>query len=61
MERGITIQKILGHESVEMALVSIGLTDEDVRQDYQNVQGSDSLLSPHQRDDVRVSGMKVIL
>jgi hypothetical protein len=39
-----TIQKILGHESVEMALVYIGLTDEDVRQDYQNVLGPDALI-----------------
>ncbi len=40
-----TIQKILGHESVEMALVYIGLTDEDVRQDYQNVLGSEALIA----------------
>ena len=40
-----TIQKILGHESVEMALVYIGLTDEDVRQDYQNVLGPDALIA----------------
>jgi integrase len=40
-----TIQKILGHESVEMALVYIGLTDEDVRQDYQSVLGPDALIA----------------
>jgi hypothetical protein len=40
-----TIQKILGHESVEMALVYIGLTDEDVRQDYQNVLGPGALIA----------------
>ncbi len=40
-----TIQKILGHESVEMALVYIGLTDEDVRQDYQNVLGPEALIA----------------
>ena len=36
---------MLGHESVEMALVYIGLTDEDVRQDYQNVLGPDALIA----------------
>ena len=30
-----TIQKILGHESVRMSMVYIGITDEEVRQDYQ--------------------------
>ena len=40
-----TIQKILGHESVEMALVYIGLTDEDVRQDYQNVLGPRAVIA----------------
>jgi integrase len=40
-----TIQKILGHESVEMALVYIGLTDEDVRQDYQSVLGPDAIIA----------------
>jgi site-specific recombinase XerD len=40
-----TIQKILGHESVEMALVYIGLTDEDVRQDYQNALGPDAIIA----------------
>jgi len=40
-----TIQKILGHESVEMALVYIGLTEEDVRQDYQHVLGPDALIA----------------
>jgi site-specific recombinase XerD len=40
-----TIQKILGHESVEMASVYIGLTDEDVRQDYQKVLGPDALIA----------------
>ncbi len=40
-----TIQKILGHESIEMALVYIGLTDEDVRQDYQSVLGQDALIA----------------
>jgi site-specific recombinase XerD len=40
-----TIQKILGHESVEMASVYIGLTDEDVRQDYQKVLGPDAFIA----------------
>jgi site-specific recombinase XerD len=40
-----TIQKILGHESVEMALVYIGLTDEDVRRDYQSVLGPDAIIA----------------
>jgi site-specific recombinase XerD len=40
-----TIQKILGHESVEMALVYIGLTDEDVRQDYQKILGPEALIA----------------
>ncbi len=30
-----TIQKVLGHESVRMSMVYIGLTDEEVCQDYQ--------------------------
>jgi integrase len=34
-----TIQKILGHESIGMSMVYIGLTDEDVRQDYQAILG----------------------
>src|SRR5258708_35150629 len=34
-----TIQKVLGHESIGMSMVYIGLTDEDVRQDYQAILG----------------------
>ncbi len=34
-----TIQKILGHESAAMSLVYLGISDEDVRQDYQAVLG----------------------
>jgi Phage integrase family len=37
-----TIQKILGHESVQMSVVYIGITDEDVRNDYQTVLNSDA-------------------
>lgn len=48
-----TIQKILGHESVEMALVYIGLTDEDVRQDYQSVLGPDALIAGPGAERVR--------
>lgn len=40
-----TIQKILGHESVEMSLVYISLSDEDVRQDYQAVLGSAAVIA----------------
>lgn len=40
-----TIQKILGHESAEMSLVYIGLTDEDVKQDYQKVLGVNALIA----------------
>jgi hypothetical protein len=36
---------LLGHESVEMALVYIGLTDEDVREDYQKVLGPDAIVA----------------
>ncbi len=34
-----TIQKILGHESAAMSMVYLGISDEDVRQDYQAVLG----------------------
>ena len=34
-----TIQKILGHESAAMSLAYLGISDEDVRQDYQAVLG----------------------
>jgi len=37
-----TIQKVLGHESAQMSVVYIGITDEDVRNDYQAVLGSDA-------------------
>jgi site-specific recombinase XerD len=37
-----TIQKILGHESIQMSVVYIGITDDDVRTDYQRVLGSDA-------------------
>jgi integrase len=40
-----TIQKILGHEGPEMSIVYIGLTDEDVRQDYQAVLGPDAIIA----------------
>ena len=34
-----TIQKFLGHESAAMSLAYLGISDEDVRQDYQAVLG----------------------
>jgi integrase len=34
-----TIQKILGHQSATLSVVYLGITDEDVRQDYQAVLG----------------------
>jgi integrase len=34
-----TIQKILGHQSAAMSVVYLGISDEDVRQDYQAVLG----------------------
>jgi integrase len=40
-----TIQKILGHESPGMSMVYMGITDEDVRQDYQAVLGPDAVLA----------------
>jgi hypothetical protein len=40
-----TIQKILGHESAGMSMVYIGITDEDVRQDYQAVLGPDAIIA----------------
>ncbi len=40
-----TIQKILGHESAQMSMVYIGLTDEDVRQDYQAVLGPGAIIA----------------
>lgn len=40
-----TIQKILGHESAAMSMVYIGITDEDVRQDYQAVLGPGSIIA----------------
>ncbi len=40
-----TIQKILGHQSAAMSMVYIDLTDEDVRQDYQTVLGSDAVIA----------------
>lgn len=40
-----TIQKILGHESASMSMVYIGLTDEDVRKDYQAVLGPGALIA----------------
>jgi site-specific recombinase XerD len=40
-----TIQKILGHESAAMSMVYIGITDEEVRQDYQAVLGPGALIA----------------
>lgn len=40
-----TIQKILGHESAAMSMVYIGMTDEDVRQDYQAVLGPGAIIA----------------
>lgn len=40
-----TIQKILGHESPGMSVVYIGITDEDVRQDYQAALGPNAVLA----------------
>ena len=40
-----TIQKILGHEGPEMSIVYIGLTDEEVRQDYQAVLGPGAVIA----------------
>ena len=40
-----TIQKILGHESPEMSMIYLGITDEDVRQDYQAVLGPDATIA----------------
>jgi site-specific recombinase XerD len=40
-----TIQKILGHESAGMSMVYIGITDEEVRQDYQAVLGSGAVIA----------------
>jgi hypothetical protein len=40
-----TIQKILGHEGPEMSIVYIGITDEEVRQDYQAVLGPGAVLA----------------
>ncbi|GHO57782.1 tyrosine-type recombinase/integrase [Ktedonobacter robiniae] len=40
-----TIQKILGHESATMSIVYIGITDEDVRQDYQAVLGPGAIIA----------------
>jgi hypothetical protein len=40
-----TIQKILGHESAGMSMVYIGITDEDVRQDYQAVLGPGAIIA----------------
>jgi integrase len=40
-----TIQKILGHEGPEMSIVYIGLTDEEVRQDYQSILAPDAVVA----------------
>jgi integrase len=40
-----TIQKILGHESAAMSLAYLGLSDEDVRQDYQAVLGEQATIA----------------
>jgi len=40
-----TIQKILGHESAAMSLAYLGISDEDVRQDYQAVLGEQATLA----------------
>jgi len=40
-----TIQKILGHESAAMSLAYLGISDEDVRQDYQAVLGEQATIA----------------
>ena len=40
-----TIQKILGYESAAMSLVYLGISDEDVRQDYQAVLGQQATIA----------------
>ena len=52
-----TIQKILGHESATMSMVYIGITDEDVRQDYQAVLGPGALIAGPGADLVRSGGL----
>ena len=40
-----TIQKILGHESAKMTSIYLGITDEDVRNDYQAILGPNTILA----------------
>jgi integrase len=40
-----TIQKILGHESAAMSLAYLGISEEDVRQDYQAVLGEQATIA----------------
>jgi integrase len=40
-----TIQKILGHESAAMSLAYLGISDEDVRQDYEAVLGEQATIA----------------
>jgi site-specific recombinase XerD len=40
-----TIQKILGHQSAKMTAIYLGITDEDVRNDYQAVLGADATIA----------------
>lgn len=48
-----TIQKILGHESAQMSMVYLGITDEDVRKDYQAVLGPDAVLAGPGAEPIR--------
>jgi site-specific recombinase XerD len=52
-----TIQKILGHESVEMSLVYIGITDEDVRKDYQAVFGPGAIIAGPGAERIQSGGL----
>ena len=52
-----TIQKILGHESAQMSVVYIGITDEDVRNDYQAVLGSDANIAGPGAELIRSGGL----
>ncbi len=52
-----TIQKVLGHESAQMSVVYIGITDEDVRNDYQAVLGSDANIAGPGAELIRSGGL----
>ena len=48
-----TIQKILGHESIQMSVVYIGITDDDVRNDYQTVLNSGANIAGPGAESIR--------